>query len=324
MVAEQDDSRQLRVKAYNNLENTHVPAIAGPGPSTMANRQASPVPAQAPTNDPGELWEVEMATLTPEEMLEITDEMSESTIITRLLELRDKTRSEEVKSPGETPSPDEDWVEVDAMLNDEIQQLQRTNNLDTPSADRLQLVLKTVINKLLSRKRIIRRVSDREKRFSDRADVRDIEWGPEDKMKRQPSNFTLPPRKRLPLKPFRRHSRSPSPEPRAVAAPPPPPPPPSPMATRSFQTLARGAHPGRLVESRQSASRTSSMQSVPTAENYDTLFPHDSLIKNIHRFMRYSSAAYGQSFLRIMGMGNSEYNFSTTARHHANSWAFVS
>lgn len=37
----------------------------------------------------------------------------------------------------------------------------------------------------------------------------------------------------------------------------------------------------------------------PKASNY----PHQHLVSNIQHFMRYSSAAYGQAFLRILGIG---------------------
>ncbi|WWC71646.1 uncharacterized protein I206_105604 [Kwoniella pini CBS 10737] len=57
--------------------------------------------------------------------------------------------------------------------------------------------------------------------------------------------------------------------------------------------------------------------------NSDNLFPHEGLIRNIHRFMRYSSAAYGQNFLRILGLGSSDFMFPSTGKHHANSWAFA-
>lgn len=56
----------------------------------------------------------------------------------------------------------------------------------------------------------------------------------------------------------------------------------------------------------------------------EALFPHDLLLKNIHRFMKFSSAAYGQNFLRIFGMGSSEFHFPSTDQHHANTWSFVS
>ncbi|ORX38577.1 hypothetical protein BD324DRAFT_367527 [Kockovaella imperatae] len=50
---------------------------------------------------------------------------------------------------------------------------------------------------------------------------------------------------------------------------------------------------------------------------------HDQLYRNLHRYMRFASAAYGQNFLRIFGMGDAEYNFPTTGQHHANSWSFA-
>jgi hypothetical protein len=77
----------------------------------------------------------------------------------------------------------------------------------------------------------------------------------------------------------------------------------------------------------QSQYRSTSAENVPTLGNTDTpekLFPHDSLLSNIHRFMRCSSAAYGQNFLRIFGMGTTEFTFPSTGKHHANTWSFVS
>ncbi|OCF42743.1 hypothetical protein I317_03474 [Kwoniella heveanensis CBS 569] len=58
----------------------------------------------------------------------------------------------------------------------------------------------------------------------------------------------------------------------------------------------------------------------------DNLFPHEGLIRNIHRFMKFSSAAYGQNFLRILGMGQPEGPFphlTKRGKHHANSWSFA-
>lgn len=52
-------------------------------------------------------------------------------------------------------------------------------------------------------------------------------------------------------------------------------------------------------------------------------FPRQHLVSNLDHFMRYSSAAYGQAFLRILGMGRHEFNFPTTSpSHHANNHAF--
>lgn len=52
-------------------------------------------------------------------------------------------------------------------------------------------------------------------------------------------------------------------------------------------------------------------------------FPKDHFVRNIYRFMRYASAAYGQNFMRILGIGTSEYNFATTDAHHANHHSFA-
>lgn len=48
-------------------------------------------------------------------------------------------------------------------------------------------------------------------------------------------------------------------------------------------------------------------------------FPRDHIIKNMARFMRYSSAAYGESFMRILGIGDipSELPNSHHPNHHA-------
>lgn len=79
------------------------------------------------------------------------------------------------------------------------------------------------------------------------------------------------------------------------------------------------------IRTKSNRIHTSSSQIFTHQDNETpaSLFPHEGLIKNIHRFMRYSSAAYGQHFLRIFGLGNSDYNFPTTGRYHANAWAFA-
>ena len=81
------------------------------------------------------------------------------------------------------------------------------------------------------------------------------------------------------------------------------------------------------VDSQSSVRFSSMLTEAPPAFGTDTpeaLFPHDLLLKNIHRFMKFSSAAYGQNFLRIFGMGSSEFHFPSTDLHHANTWSFVS
>ena len=49
-------------------------------------------------------------------------------------------------------------------------------------------------------------------------------------------------------------------------------------------------------------------EAEPKASNY----PHQHLVTNLQRFMRYSSAAYGQAFLRILGIGRHDFNFPNT------------
>lgn len=81
------------------------------------------------------------------------------------------------------------------------------------------------------------------------------------------------------------------------------------------------------INSQTSERFRSTLTEAPPTFGTDTpeaLFPHDLLLKNIHRFMKFSSAAYGQNFLRIFGMGSSEFHFPSTDQHHANTWSFVS
>ena len=54
------------------------------------------------------------------------------------------------------------------------------------------------------------------------------------------------------------------------------------------------------------------------------LYPHDTLTNNIARFMRFSSAVYGDSFLRLLGLSQENLEFPSNGGHHANTWAFVS
>ncbi|KAK8854844.1 hypothetical protein IAR55_003583 [Kwoniella newhampshirensis] len=91
---------------------------------------------------------------------------------------------------------------------------------------------------------------------------------------------------------------------------------------RSGPSLATVREATHSSSSRIQAASASLMAERGEASS-NNLFPHDSLVRNIHRFMRYSSAAYGQNFLRILGLGSSEFMFPSTGKHHANSWAFA-
>ncbi|BEI85067.1 hypothetical protein CcaverHIS002_0504680 [Cutaneotrichosporon cavernicola] len=97
-------------------------------------------------------------------------------------------------------------------------------------------------------------------------------------------------------------------------------PPPTPFGAPRVRGSMHGSTRTRSSRIQASSSQIFTAGQRDTAAN---LFPHEPLIKNIHRFMRYSSAAYGQNFLRIFGLGNADFNFPTTGRHHANSWAFA-
>ncbi|KAI7856320.1 hypothetical protein BDC45DRAFT_65358 [Circinella umbellata] len=51
-------------------------------------------------------------------------------------------------------------------------------------------------------------------------------------------------------------------------------------------------------------------------------FPRHHLVSNIARFMRYASAAYGETFMRILGIGNIPTGVVSSS-HHSNHHAFV-
>ncbi|KAK4689511.1 hypothetical protein P7C73_g601, partial [Tremellales sp. Uapishka_1] len=417
-----------------------------------------------------------------DDMFEITDELSESTIVTQLLERisadgkrstspwQMKRRSaplpdisvetldsEEpeirISTTSNTPrrgsrsssmSMDEenDWVEVDQLLDDEmggedaksipsapngtnsVATMSYRDALDHPqqNAERIQLVLKTITQKLLSRKRTIRRLREddnvsstrpvsRGASLTPRPSVRGIEWDedegaendsvntltssstrsapppsiasssssyttPKGKSTRSPRDSASPPSAFGPSKspspsqqsgisqaltrarsafkprsksrhtpsssrpPSPRHSKNPVPSKSRPATPTPAlltkTPPPSPHSpTQAYQVppntqrgperLRRPSVSHQSVHTSQSRLHAASAQLLPERgdASSENLFPHEGLVRNIHRFMRYSSAAYGQNFLRILGLGNSDFNFPSTGKHHANSWAFA-
>ncbi|WVQ99922.1 hypothetical protein IAU59_007065 [Kwoniella sp. CBS 9459] len=86
--------------------------------------------------------------------------------------------------------------------------------------------------------------------------------------------------------------------------------------------------PGPASQSTSTQIRNSTTRPIPLGDagSPENLFPHEGLIRNIHRFMKFSSAAYGQNFLRILGMGQPEGPFphlTKRGKHHANSWSFA-
>ncbi|KAM0751552.1 hypothetical protein T439DRAFT_324739 [Meredithblackwellia eburnea MCA 4105] len=104
----------------------------------------------------------------------------------------------------------------------------------------------------------------------------------------------------------------------------------SPMPGSFAPGATATALPPRLRRTRSNQS----MRSVVTTFTHDggpteepepkaSNFPHQHLVKNLQTFMRYSSAAYGQTFLRILGIGKHDFNFPHTSTNHANNYAFA-
>ncbi|GAA5955653.1 hypothetical protein JCM21900_005074 [Sporobolomyces salmonicolor] len=91
-------------------------------------------------------------------------------------------------------------------------------------------------------------------------------------------------------------------------------PPPKPIRRApSVQTMRSS-----LMTTCKHTSSSPAEEPEPKASN----FPHRHLVSNLQHFARYSSAAYGQSFLRILGIGKHEFKFPHT-QIHANNHAFA-
>lgn len=54
-----------------------------------------------------------------------------------------------------------------------------------------------------------------------------------------------------------------------------------------------------------------------------TSFPSGHLIPNIARFIKYASAAYGESFMRMLGIGNIPHVLPSSSHHHPNHYVFA-
>lgn len=61
---------------------------------------------------------------------------------------------------------------------------------------------------------------------------------------------------------------------------------------------------------------------VPRTQEYE-VYPPGHLTKNLARYARFSSASYGQSFMRLLGIGRFDVPFSTTGAHHSEHYAFA-
>jgi hypothetical protein len=286
-------------------------AIAGPGPSTMASRQVSPTPyptTNPPTDidDTAPLQELDKLAdeleelLGRDDILEITDEMTESTVITQILE-----RAQAGQNPrGEHPVDrleEEEWIEVDNLLDGDIHQppIRPISLEDATDHPRLQLVLRNITKRIRTRRRTFRRA-----RHEDEQD----EMGPivpPSTPHHSPESLASP--KSSPSKrssPFKVLVQAKSAVARRLRFRSSPPTESSPKDSDIDMKTSEHEVSPHSNEPDTSADTTSSLNADRTIENEAELpkdelpallFPHDSLIANIHRFMRYSSAAYGVS-----------------------------
>lgn len=62
----------------------------------------------------------------------------------------------------------------------------------------------------------------------------------------------------------------------------------------------------------------------PNPKPPQSCYPPNSLVTNLSYFMKFSSAAYGQQFLRVMGLGSDSFNYPNTRKHSGNHHAFAS
>jgi hypothetical protein len=102
---------------------------------------------------------------------------------------------------------------------------------------------------------------------------------------------------------------------------------PPPVASSSTSASARRHRHESVTSTRTTESHSqyhSSAKAPPSDEaSPAALFPADHLVKNIHKFCRFSSAAYGQNFLRVLGLGSTDFMFPSGGRYHPNTWAFA-
>ncbi|ORY92267.1 hypothetical protein BCR43DRAFT_518250 [Syncephalastrum racemosum] len=70
-------------------------------------------------------------------------------------------------------------------------------------------------------------------------------------------------------------------------------------------------------------SSTPSSTSTFSSLDSPSLFPPGHLISNIARFIRYASAAYGESFMRMLGIGNIPHILPSSTHHHPNHHVFA-
>lgn len=296
-------------------------AIAGPGPSTMASRQAqstSPtIGSSTPTSRNIDQDQIHINTDHPnqelehlateleelmgrDDIVEVADEVADPTIIDQLFE-RIHTESENTRHKL---AEEEEWIEVDRVLDGEDTSFNGAEPIRPISLDdatdhtRLHTVLQNMT----------RRIKNRRQSWDTKHS--DMESG------RTPGSQSQTP------------TASPSPESSPSKSSPSKRSSPFKALVHAKSAFARrlrfGSKPtgddvehGDISEElaehkptiksespalvdtstttgyNQSVESPETEEELPKDEKPDLLFPHDTLIANLHRFMRYSSAAYG-------------------------------
>jgi len=290
-------------------------AIAGPGPSTMATRQAQsapPSPVHPSSDHPSDAenerphvtqhHEQEMNHLADEledlmgrdDIAKVTDDLAESRIITQILE--------QVQTTPQDLVEEEEWMEVDRVLDGEDTSPNGTSPLrpipltDPVDHTRLHTVLENMTRRIMKRRVSGSHDWDME-RFKTPRPSPYLSSESGSPPKSSPSKRSSPFKALVQAKSaFARRLRfrsSPSEDEVDDDNPP------DDILQQTECERATGT-----VDRPQAVPRSDDKEMVegpetkadlPKDEIPDVLFPHDSLITNLHRFMRYSSAAYGVS-----------------------------
>lgn len=73
----------------------------------------------------------------------------------------------------------------------------------------------------------------------------------------------------------------------------------------------------------QSTTTTTTDGAEEGSEGAPGAFPRQHLVKNLRRFSRHSSAAYGQNVMRVLGIGDGQYLFADTRERSANIFSYA-
>jgi len=298
-----------------DYESMEAGAIAGPGPSTTASRQAQRRPpshvhpsSEHPSDAGNERPHVakhhqqEMNHLADEledlmgrdDIAKVTDELAESGIITQILE--------QVQTTPQDLVEEEEWMEVDRVLDGQDTSSNGTSPLrpipltDPVDHTRLHTVLENMSRRIMKR-RVSRSHDWDMERFKTPRLSPHLSPESGSPPKSSPSKRSSPFKALVQAKSaFARRLRfrsSPSEDevdddnrPDDIL-----------QQTQCERATGTVDRPQALPRSdhNQMVEGPETKADLPKDEIPDVLFPHDSLITNLHRFMRYSSAAYGVS-----------------------------